>query len=104
MLQKYAEESRLEQLSDQKKRMKQLEHRHAVENLIQERRRRVDADRKLATEAFKEQDALSQFRREVIEQERQKLLREHAAQLVGFLPKVCFVVFRAAAVARSGVR
>jgi len=35
---KYAEDDRIEQLSAQKRRMKQLEHRRAVERLIEERK------------------------------------------------------------------
>lgn len=88
-MQKYAEESRLEQLNDQKRRMKKQEHRHAAEKLIQERRRRIEAERVASLEIYKEQDALSKFRREIIEQERQKLLREHASKLLGVLPRVC---------------
>lgn len=35
---KFAEDDRIEQLSAQKRRMKQLEHRRAVERLIEDRR------------------------------------------------------------------
>ena len=38
MMAKFAEDDRIEQLNAQKRRMKQLEHRRAVERLIQERR------------------------------------------------------------------
>ena len=38
MMAKYAEDDRIEQLSAQKRRMKQLEHRRAVERLIEERK------------------------------------------------------------------
>ena len=38
MMAKFAEDDRIEQLSAQKRRMKQLEHRRAVERLIEERR------------------------------------------------------------------
>ena len=31
------------------------------------------------------------MRKAIIEQERQRLLREHAAKLLGYLPKVCMV-------------
>lgn len=37
MMAKFAEDDRLEQMSAQKRRMKQLEHRKAVEKLIEER-------------------------------------------------------------------
>lgn len=38
MMEKYAEDDRIEQMNAQKRRMKQLEHKRAVENLIQQRR------------------------------------------------------------------
>ena len=38
MMAKFAEDDRIEQMNAQKRRMKQLEHRRAVERLIQERR------------------------------------------------------------------
>lgn len=93
MLQKYAEESRLEQLNDQKRRMKQLEHRRAVEELIRERRERIKAEEAARLETNKQQDELSKYRDRVIEQERQRLLREHATKLLGFLPKVSLSVY-----------
>jgi hypothetical protein len=88
MMQKYAEEDRLEQLNDQKRRMKQLEHRKAVEELIKQRRERIEKERLEEIAAAQNLDALSTYRHQVIEQERQRLLREHATRLLGFLPKV----------------
>lgn len=38
MIAKFAEDDRIEQMNAQKRRMKQLEHRRAVERLIEERR------------------------------------------------------------------
>ena len=38
MMAKFAEDDRIEQMNAQKRRMKQLEHRRAVERLIEERR------------------------------------------------------------------
>jgi len=38
MMAKFAEDDRIEQLSAQRRRMKQLEHRRAVERLIEDRR------------------------------------------------------------------
>ena len=39
-------------------------------------------------EARREQERMEEYRRQIIEQERQRLLKEHAANLLGFLPKV----------------
>ena len=38
MMAKFAEDDRIEQLTAQRRRMKQIEHRRAVERLIEERR------------------------------------------------------------------
>lgn len=38
MLEKFAEDDRIEQMNAQKRRMRQLEHKRAVERLIEERR------------------------------------------------------------------
>lgn len=44
MLAKFAEDDRIEQMNAQKRRMKQLEHRRAVEKLIEERKQQHQAD------------------------------------------------------------
>lgn len=46
-------------------------------------------------EARREQERMEEYRRQIIERERQRMLREHASKLLGFLPKVgviCSVV------------
>ena len=45
MMAKFAEDDRLEQMSAQKRRMKQLEHRRAVEKLIEERRQQFQMEK-----------------------------------------------------------
>lgn len=45
MMAKFAEDDRLEQMNAQKRRMKQLEHRRAVERLIEERRQQFQMDK-----------------------------------------------------------
>lgn len=42
------------------------------------------------------------FRKQIIEQERQRLLREHAAKLLGYLPKVLKVVNKVKYIFRVG--
>lgn len=44
MMAKFAEDDRIEQMNAQKRRMKQLEHKRAVEKLIEDRRRQHEAD------------------------------------------------------------
>ena len=45
MLAKFAEDDRIEQMNAQRRRMKQQEHKRAVENLIEERRRQHQMDK-----------------------------------------------------------
>ena len=45
MLAKFAEDDRIEQMNAQRRRMKQQEHKRAVENLIDERRRQHQMDK-----------------------------------------------------------
>ena len=88
MMRKFAEDDRIEQMNAQKRRMKQLEHKRAVERLIEQRRAQHLRDKEAEVEERREEERLEGLRREIIEQERRKLLREHAAQLLGYLPKV----------------
>ena len=52
MLAKFAEDDKLEQISAQKRRMKQQEHKRAVEILIEERRAGRELERVCRTEIF----------------------------------------------------
>ena len=88
MLAKFAEDDKIEQMNAQKRRMKQLEHKHAVEELLQERRRQFAADRERELAARKEEEEMEAFKKRIIEEERMRLLREHAGNLAGYLPKV----------------
>lgn len=45
MLAKFAEDDRIEQMNAQKRRMKQLEHRRAVEKILEDRRQQHEADK-----------------------------------------------------------
>jgi len=87
MLEKFARDDRLEQLSAQKRRMKGLEHGRAVETLISERRQRIQIERERQEVALAQEGVMKEARRQLIEEERQKLLREHAVKLLGYLPK-----------------
>lgn len=87
MIAKFAEDDRLELMNAQKRRMKQLEHRRAVEKLIEERRQQYQLEKDLEILEHQEEERLEAVRRGIIEQERQRLLKEHATKLLGYLPK-----------------
>merc|ERR1712230_326736 len=81
------EEDKLEQMSAQRRRMKQLEHKREVERLMEERRKAYEEQRlQEATEREIEERA-ERFRQEIIERERQRLLEEHLPHLAGNIPK-----------------
>ena len=89
MLAKFAEDDRIEQMNAQKRRMKQQEHKRAVEDLLVARRAQYAADRQLEQDLRNQEKEMEAFRKKIIEEERMRLLRQHAPNLVGYLPKVC---------------
>ncbi|CAO2634382.1 Meiosis-specific nuclear structural protein 1, partial [Lemmus lemmus] len=90
MLAKFAEDDRIELMNAQKQRMKQLEHKRAVEKLIEERRSQFLEDKKRELEELQLQQKQQGCINEIIEEERLRLLKEHAAKLLGYLPKGVF--------------
>merc|ERR1712083_1229160 len=79
-------EAKLEQMSHQKRRMKMLELRRDADRLLAERQKARETD-KLEEKLYWEEHKQEELRKEaLIEEERQKLLQEHAHRLIGFLP------------------
>nr|XP_009679912.1 PREDICTED: meiosis-specific nuclear structural protein 1 [Struthio camelus australis] len=87
MLAKFAEDDRIEQMNAQKRRMKQLEHRRAVEKLIEDRHKQFLADKERELEERQLEERRQENIRVIVEEERQKLLKEHASKLLGYLPR-----------------
>ncbi|NXN34695.1 MNS1 protein, partial [Rhinoptilus africanus] len=87
MLAKFAEDDRIEQMNAQKRRMKQLEHRRAVEKLIEDRQKQFIADKERELEERRLEERRQENIRAIVEEERQKLLKEHASKLLGYLPR-----------------
>eukprot|EP01135_Chromosphaera_perkinsii_P009583 Nk52_evm33s1810 gene=Nk52_evmTU33s1810 len=87
MMQKFAEDDRLEQMNAQKRRMKQLEHKRAVEELLADRRSRWEAEQQRAIEERITEENMAALKEQIIEEERQRLLKEHSEKLIHFLPK-----------------
>jgi hypothetical protein len=88
LLDQFAKEEKIEQMNANKRRMKQLEHKRAVETMIVERQQMIDQDAILEQEIAARERELEAYRDAVVEQERQRLLMEHAQPLAGYLPKV----------------
>ncbi|RLW03520.1 hypothetical protein DV515_00006309 [Chloebia gouldiae] len=87
ILAKLAEEDRIEQLNAQKRRMKQLEHKMAVEKILEDRRKQCIAEKERELEERELEKRRQESIRAIIEEERQKLLKEHAWKLLGYLPR-----------------
>lgn len=68
-------------MNAQKRRLKQLEHRREVERLLQERRAMFEAERDAALAEHEEAAARELDRMSIVEEERQRILRAHAAVL-----------------------
>jgi len=87
LLSKFAEDERLGQMNDQKRRIRIQEHKREAQRLIDLRRDTFQAarDAERAEEQRLRDDEVN--RRVVVEEERRKLLAEHAVPLRDFLPK-----------------
>ena len=84
---KFAEDDRIEQMNAQKRRMKQLEHKRAVEELIRIRREKKEESHKQAIAEREREAQEARIKAQIIEEERQVILQQHADQLLGYLPK-----------------
>ncbi|XP_054627345.1 meiosis-specific nuclear structural protein 1 [Dunckerocampus dactyliophorus] len=87
MMDKFAEDDRIEQMNAQRRRMKQLEHKREVQKLIEDRRRQREVDKEMNAKEIAMEQEREAFVRQIIEEERQQLLKRHANKLLGHLPK-----------------
>lgn len=60
-----------------------------MERLIEERRAQFQRQKEMEMEEMRAQQRAEEERKAIVEQERRRLLREHATKLLGYLPKVC---------------
>lgn len=81
-----ADSDRLELMSNEMKRRKQVEHRKSVEELLERRRQQRIQEMAEAKSRHEAECEEGKRIREVIEEERIKILQEHAQELIGFLP------------------
>uniref|UniRef100_A0A6P7H8V9 Meiosis-specific nuclear structural protein 1 n=1 Tax=Diabrotica virgifera virgifera TaxID=50390 RepID=A0A6P7H8V9_DIAVI len=71
----------------QKRRMKMLQLRKDVEEMLKERRQKQAEEFQMLIEVERDSQRKAEARRRVIEEERIKMLQEHVKNLVGYLPK-----------------
>lgn len=88
MLEKFADDDRLDQLNAQKRRMKQLEHRREIERLLEVRREKYEHERAVELQEQLNGERVEQIRQQIIEEERKRMLAAHAKNLgLQHLPK-----------------
>jgi|Transcript_76726 hypothetical protein len=87
MMDKFAEDDRLEQMNAMKRNQRRAEHNREVQRLIDEKRAMREAERQREMEDIATEREREDRRRAIIEQERQRLLEEHATKLAAYLPK-----------------
>ena len=87
LMEKFAEDERLEQMNAQRRRMRELEHKRQVEKLWQEKLVVFEAQRVAEVQEQERQRQEKIAQAAVVEQEKQRLLAEHAAILSLHNPK-----------------
>lgn len=87
LLAKFAEDDRLEQMAENKRRMRVEAHKREAARLIEMRREMFEAHRESERQSEAAFRADEGDRQAIINEERAKLLREHAVPLRNFLPK-----------------
>jgi hypothetical protein len=88
MLEKFAEDDRIDQLNAQKRRQKQIEHRREIERLLELRREKYEQERAAELQEQLNAERVEQIRQQIIEEERKRMLAAHAQNLgLKHLPK-----------------
>merc|ERR1719183_2243259 len=107
MMDKFAEDERIEQMNAQKRRMKMMEHKREVERLLEERRAMYEREKEAELQEQHQEEKRAQALRALIEEERKKILAEAAGKLgLAYMPrgvlssKEDFEMFRQAEAAR----
>ena len=87
MMEKFAEDDRIEQMNAQRRRMKMQEHKREVERLMQEKKDLYNMLKEKEMQEAAAYEAKEHRRAQIIEEERQRLLKEYASKYKEFLPK-----------------
>ncbi len=77
----------LPQMNAARRQREMAEYKKEVDRLVEEKRRLYEAALQQELDAHARAEALEAARLQVVEAERQRLLREHAAALADYLPK-----------------
>jgi len=90
MMKKFDDDQRLEQMTAARRKREMMEYKAEVERLVQERRAMYEASLQKELEQKRKLEDEEAANRAIIEEERQRLLQEYAAELKDFLPKGVF--------------
>lgn len=85
MLERLAEQEKLEQLAREKKRMKEQEHKREVERLWKIKLEQYRQAKEQEQREVEEKRLIDLWRIRIVEQEKERILKEHANNLTGFL-------------------
>ncbi len=77
LMQKFADDERLEQMNAQKRRMREQEHKREIERLWQEKLAIYRAQREMELEERRAKEEDERRKALIIEQEKERLIREH---------------------------
>lgn len=91
-LEKFAEDDRIEQMADNKRRMKVEAHKREVNRLWQEKLRMIGEEAKKDNIVLEYQREQERMRQQIIQEERTRLLKEEAGVYKDYLPKGVFEV------------
>lgn len=87
MMKVLAEKDKLDQLSNEKRRRKMMEHKKAIHDGLQQRRIKREQELEEMLQSRKIEDRDREYRQKIVDEERLKMLKEHASALIGFLPR-----------------
>lgn len=87
LMQKFADDERLEQMNAQKRRMRELEHKREIERLWVEKLSIYRAQRELELEEKRVKEEEERRKAVIVEQEKERLIREHGHILSQYHPK-----------------
>jgi len=87
LMQKFADDERLEQMNAQKRRMREQEHKREIERLWQEKLSIYRAQRELELEEIRQKEEDQRKKAAIVELEKERLIREHGQILQQYHPK-----------------
>lgn len=87
LMDKFAEDERLEQLNAQKRKLKELEYKKEIERQWQEKRIQYQNQKELELQELQRQKNEETYKRQIIEQEKMRLIKEHEEILKTFFKK-----------------